>query len=251
MPGCRRQGVAYDLSPRGGRGHAGVHSASASGLAPAAYRLQGYRFNRVLFDATADRLSQAIAGQITRGHDQAYDRHHVADVSSPALAAAQLYAAVGLRGSGLRAPCGNEPARAADALAARATAARRARIGWLFVAPNLAVFALFTFLPIAINVHYAVTGGTALLPSDRPFTGAENMRELLACENHFDPNTCTTDLFWFGIWNTLKLRRVAGRPDGRIQPAHSAGDEPQASADAASSGRRSSTRCCCRRSWWR
>lgn len=82
---------------------------------------------------------------------------------------------------------------------------RGSRMGWLFVAPNLAVFGLFTFLPIAINVHYAVTGGTALLPSERPYTGAENLRELLACGNHLDPTTCETDLFWFSIWNTLRF----------------------------------------------
>ncbi len=79
------------------------------------------------------------------------------------------------------------------------------RLGWLFVAPNLLVFGLFTFLPIAVNLYYAVTGGTALLPGDRPYTGLQNMRELLACENHFDPTSCTTDLFWFGVWNTLKF----------------------------------------------
>lgn len=82
---------------------------------------------------------------------------------------------------------------------------RGGRLGWLFVAPNLAVFGLFTFLPIAIDIHYALTGGTSLLPFDRPFTGAENVRELLACGDHFDPTSCTVDLFWFGIWNTLKF----------------------------------------------
>ncbi|HYZ64905.1 MAG TPA: sugar ABC transporter permease [Acetobacteraceae bacterium] len=79
------------------------------------------------------------------------------------------------------------------------------RMGWLFVAPNLAVFAVFTFLPIAFNIYYAVTGGTALIPGQRPYAGGENFAELLACQNHFDPATCTTDLFWFGVWNTLKF----------------------------------------------
>ena len=32
------------------------------------------------------------------------------------------------------------------------------RLGWLFVAPNLIVFGLFCFLPILINLVYAVTG---------------------------------------------------------------------------------------------
>ncbi len=39
---------------------------------PVAYKLQGYRYNRVIFDATVSRLSQAIVGQLTL--DQAYAR---------------------------------------------------------------------------------------------------------------------------------------------------------------------------------
>ena len=83
------------------------------------------------------------------------------------------------------------------------TRLRDGRLGWLFVAPNLAVFGLFTFLPIAINVYYAMTGGTDLLPQQRPFTGAQNLAQLLACKNHFQPNSCVNDQFWYGVWNTL------------------------------------------------
>lgn len=82
--GLRSQGVTYALSPAATAAMQ-VFTASANAIAPAAYRLQGYRYNRVLFDATADRLSQAIAGQITA--DQAYERI-TADVSAR-LAAAQ------------------------------------------------------------------------------------------------------------------------------------------------------------------
>lgn len=79
---------------------------------------------------------------------------------------------------------------------------RNGRLGWLFVAPNLTVFSLFTFLPIAINVYYALTGGTELLPSQRPFVGDQNLAQLLSCQDHFQPNTCTNDQFWYGVWNT-------------------------------------------------
>ncbi|MBV8912647.1 MAG: sugar ABC transporter permease [Acetobacteraceae bacterium] len=96
----------------------------------------------------------------------------------------------------------NLPERPMRALQARL---RGGRVGWLFVGPNLLVFSLFTFLPIAFNIYYALTGGTALLPGERPYTGVENFSELLACQNHFDPSTCTTDLFWFGVWNTVKF----------------------------------------------
>jgi alpha-1,4-digalacturonate transport system permease protein len=76
------------------------------------------------------------------------------------------------------------------------------RLPWAFLAPNLVVFAIFTFLPIVIDVYYAVTGGAQLLPRDRPFVGAENFGDLLVCENHLDPTSCRRDLFWFGVWNT-------------------------------------------------
>jgi alpha-1,4-digalacturonate transport system permease protein len=82
---------------------------------------------------------------------------------------------------------------------------RAGRIGWVFVTPNLIVFGLFTFLPIAINFVYAVTGGSQLFPADRPYVGAANLKALLACKDYFDPNTCVRDLFWHGIYNTAKF----------------------------------------------
>ncbi len=82
---------------------------------------------------------------------------------------------------------------------------RGGRLGWLFVAPNLLVFGVFTFLPIVIDFWYALTGGAQLLPQDRPYVGAENFRSLLACANYLDPTSCERDLFWYGVWNTLKF----------------------------------------------
>ena len=79
------------------------------------------------------------------------------------------------------------------------------RLGWLFVGPNLAIFAIFTFLPIVIDFYYAGTGGTNLLPTDRPWVGTENFSSLLACRDYFDPNTCVRDQFWYAIWNTSKF----------------------------------------------
>ena len=82
---------------------------------------------------------------------------------------------------------------------------RGGRLGWLFVAPNLAVFALFSFLPIIVDVWFAVTGGSELLPENRPFVGGENFTDLLNCGSYADPNSCTRDLFWYGVWNTLEF----------------------------------------------
>ena len=79
------------------------------------------------------------------------------------------------------------------------------RIGWLFVAPNLIVFGLFTFLPILINFIYAGTGGVKLMPLERPYTGMENFGILFECRDYFDIQTCRKDVFWRAIYNTIKF----------------------------------------------
>jgi alpha-1,4-digalacturonate transport system permease protein len=79
------------------------------------------------------------------------------------------------------------------------------RIGWMFVAPNLAILGLFTFLPIVVNFYFAFTGGVQLYPSERPFTGLENLETLFDCESYLDPSTCRRDLFWRAIYNTGKF----------------------------------------------
>lgn len=82
------------------------------------------------------------------------------------------------------------------------------RTPWLFLTPNLAIFGVFTFLPIAINVWYAFTGGVQLYPRERPWVGLDNLASLLACTNHLDPSSCERDLFWRAVWNTAKYSVV-------------------------------------------
>jgi alpha-1,4-digalacturonate transport system permease protein len=76
---------------------------------------------------------------------------------------------------------------------------------WLFLGPNLVIFGVFTFLPIAINLYYAFTGGVELYPRDRPFVGFENLATLLDCKSYIDPSTCRKDIFWRAIWNTARF----------------------------------------------
>jgi alpha-1,4-digalacturonate transport system permease protein len=76
------------------------------------------------------------------------------------------------------------------------------RMAWMFVAPNLVILGLFTFLPIVINFHFAFTGGVELYPWRRPVTGLENLGTLFECESYFDPSTCRKDLFWRAVYNT-------------------------------------------------
>ena len=82
------------------------------------------------------------------------------------------------------------------------------RIAWLFVGPNLIIFGLFTFLPILINLVYAVTGGVNLLPSKRPFTGIENFAILFECTDYTDIQTCRKDVFWRAIYNTFQFSLI-------------------------------------------
>jgi alpha-1,4-digalacturonate transport system permease protein len=82
------------------------------------------------------------------------------------------------------------------------------RIGWIFVAPNLAILGLFTFLPIVINFYFALTGGVELYPSQRPFTGGDNLATLFSCGNYLDPATCEKDIFWRAIYNTAKFALI-------------------------------------------
>lgn len=79
------------------------------------------------------------------------------------------------------------------------------RLAWVFLGPNLLIFGTFTFLPIVINFYYAFTGGAQLMPSERPFTGTENLATLFDCGNFLDPSTCRKDLFWRSVFNTAKF----------------------------------------------
>jgi alpha-1,4-digalacturonate transport system permease protein len=80
-----------------------------------------------------------------------------------------------------------------------------ARMPWIFLGPNLLIFGAFTFLPIVINFYYSFTGGVNLYPTQRPFTGTENLAILFDCTNYLNPATCRQDIFWRSIFNTAKF----------------------------------------------
>jgi alpha-1,4-digalacturonate transport system permease protein len=79
---------------------------------------------------------------------------------------------------------------------------------WLFLAPNLLILGVFTFLPLVINFYYAFTGGVELYPSQRPYVGLENLAVLFDCGNYLDPSSCRKDLFWRAIWNTAQFSLI-------------------------------------------
>lgn len=96
------------------------------------------------------------------------------------------------------------PARLVEPLMAgvqRAIGIRR--MPWVFLVPNLAAVTLFALLPVFINVFYSFTGSDRLYPQDRPFIGTGNYATLLDCTNYLDPSTCSRDLFWRALHNSL------------------------------------------------
>lgn len=74
---------------------------------------------------------------------------------------------------------------------------------YFFVLPNLLIFGIFILYPVLLNFVYAFTGGPSFFPDDRPFVGMGNFERLFACESILQPNTCTEDIFWRAVHNTL------------------------------------------------
>jgi alpha-1,4-digalacturonate transport system permease protein len=72
-----------------------------------------------------------------------------------------------------------------------------------FLAPNMLVFGIFVLFPLVINILYSMTGGGALFLGDRTFVGADQYGRLFSCGSYLDPKSCTEDLFWIAVWNTL------------------------------------------------
>jgi len=77
------------------------------------------------------------------------------------------------------------------------------RLPWVFLLPNLTIIAMFSALPVLINILYSITGSDNLYPGDRHFVGLSNYETLLSCESYLDPSTCSRDLFWRAVRNTL------------------------------------------------
>ena len=59
-----KKGVDYKISPQA-RASLNVFVAEVPKLSPVAYQIQGYKLNRAIFNPTAARLGQAIAGEMS------------------------------------------------------------------------------------------------------------------------------------------------------------------------------------------
>jgi alpha-1,4-digalacturonate transport system permease protein len=74
---------------------------------------------------------------------------------------------------------------------------------YLFLLPNMLVFALFTFAPLFINFGFSVTEGQSILFSEREFAGLDNLRRLLA-ETQIDTGAANLedDKFLASVYDT-------------------------------------------------
>jgi len=77
------------------------------------------------------------------------------------------------------------------------------KMAYIFVLPNMLLFATFSILPILGNFYYAFTGGTKVLPENRYFASSANFEYIMRCNNYLDPSSCRADLFWRGLYNTV------------------------------------------------
>lgn len=83
----------------------------------------------------------------------------------------------------------------------------RGAVPYAFLLPNMAIFGLFTFLPMILNFWVSLTGGESISLFTRPFVGLSNYTRLFDCTSILDPNSCTNAglTFWTAMANTLKF----------------------------------------------
>jgi alpha-1,4-digalacturonate transport system permease protein len=79
------------------------------------------------------------------------------------------------------------------------------RMPYLFVLPNLAIFGIFILFPMLLNFVYAFTKDPNFFLPDRTWIGTQNFDRLLDCQNYVQPGSCTEDLFWRSVFNTIQF----------------------------------------------
>lgn len=75
-------------------------------------------------------------------------------------------------------------------------------MAYVFILPNLLIFSFFILFPMLTNFFYTFTGGDNLFLDQRPYVGMRNIERLFDCDNFFQPNTCSEDLFARSVSNT-------------------------------------------------
>ena len=81
----------------------------------------------------------------------------------------------------------------------------RSGVPYAFLLPNMALFGIFTFFPMILNLWVSFTGGESISLLNRPFVGAENYSNIFSCSDYRVPKSCSNAgyTFWTGMYNTL------------------------------------------------
>jgi len=81
----------------------------------------------------------------------------------------------------------------------------RAGVPYALLLPNMLIFGFFTFAPMILNFYVSMTSGSSIALFNRPWVGFENYSRIFACENIFQPRTCSNEgfNFWTAMFNTL------------------------------------------------
>ena len=79
------------------------------------------------------------------------------------------------------------------------------RMPYFFVLPNMAIFGIFILFPMLLNFLYAFTKDPNFFLPQRAWIGTQNFNRLLACQDYLQPGTCTEDLFWRSVYNTIQF----------------------------------------------
>jgi ABC-type sugar transport system permease subunit len=81
----------------------------------------------------------------------------------------------------------------------------RAGVPYALLLPNMLIFGFFTFAPMILNFYVSMTSGSSIALFNRPWVGFENYSRIFACENIFEPRTCSNEgfNFWTAMFNTL------------------------------------------------
>ncbi|WP_319517841.1 sugar ABC transporter permease [uncultured Martelella sp.] len=71
--------------------------------------------------------------------------------------------------------------------------------------PNMLIFGLFTFVPLALTIYVSMTSGDSIRVFSRPWVGLENYLRIFDCVSILDPGSCSNEgyAFWSGMFNTL------------------------------------------------
>ncbi len=81
----------------------------------------------------------------------------------------------------------------------------RGGVPYAFLLPNMALFGIFTFFPMILNLWVSFTGGESISLLNRPYVGGENYADIFSCEDYLIPKTCSNAgfTFWTGLYNSL------------------------------------------------